>query len=79
MPKYYFALFRPALFRPTLFRPPAEEEGHDCADDSAARAEAIRCAYDLARNREPHVQERVIVTRQDGTVVHEVFLKGRIF
>jgi len=78
MPRYYFALFRPGLFRPSLFRPPADEEGHDFANDRAARAEAIRCARDLARNREPHMQERVIVTRQNGTVVHEVFLKAPI-
>ena len=68
MPNYYFA----------LFRAPADGEAHHFADDSAAKAEAVLCARELARNREPHLQERVIVTRQDGTVVHQVFLKDCI-
>jgi hypothetical protein len=68
MPKYYF----------DVFRPPADQDGHHFADDSVAREEAIRCARDLARNGKPNAHERVIVTRQDGTVVHEAFLKDNI-
>ena len=67
MPKYYFDLFLPS----------AEEEGHNFADDSAAREEGIGCASDLARNGKPNANERVIITRQDGTIVHEAFLKER--
>jgi hypothetical protein len=64
MPKYYF----------DLFRSPLDEDGHDFADDHAAREEAVRCAKELARNANPARHERVIVTKQDGTVIHEAFL-----
>ncbi len=74
MPKYYFDLFRPSKDS----KDSQEEEGHHFADDNAVREEAVGCARDLARNGKPNADERVIVTRQDGTVVHEAFLKERM-
>ena len=65
MPRYYF----------TLASGMQDDEGTELADDDAARNEANLIAGDLARNARPTKDERVIVTREDGSLVHEANLR----
>jgi hypothetical protein len=64
MPRYYFSLTSGGR----------DEEGADLPDDDAARREAGLVGRDFARNS-PTRTGQVIVTREDGTVVHEVDLQ----
>ena len=65
MPRYYF----------TLASGMQDDEGTEFADDEAARREAILIACDLSRNARPTNDERVIVTREDGSLVYEANLQ----
>jgi hypothetical protein len=62
MPRYYFHLHGSGA---------RDLEGQDFADDEAARQEARAVARDLAQNRNPASDERVVVTDAAGKVIHE--------
>ena len=62
MPRYFFNLHGPAA---------QDIEGQEFTDDDAARHEAVQVARNLARNRTPSADERVIVTNAQGVVIHE--------
>jgi hypothetical protein len=47
----------------------------DFPDDAAAQRECSLVAQDLARKKPCSRSERVIVTREDGTAIHEAYLK----
>ena len=46
-------------------------DGQEFADDNAAIQEARAVARDLSHNRNPSLQERIVVTNEKGDVVHE--------
>ena len=62
MPRYYFHLHGSGA---------RDLEGQDFADDEAARQEARAVARDLAQNRNPASDERIVVTDAAGKVIHE--------
>lgn len=62
MPRYYFALHGSGA---------QDLEGQDLPNEEAAREEARAVARDLAQNRSPASDERIVVTDADGRVVHE--------
>jgi Domain of unknown function (DUF6894) len=62
MPRYFFHLHGSGA---------RDLEGQDFADDEAARQEARAVARDLAQNRTPASDERIVVTDADGKLIHE--------
>jgi len=62
MPRYFFHLHGSGA---------RDLEGQDFADDEAARQEARAVARDLAQNRNPASDERIVVTDAAGKVIHE--------
>jgi Domain of unknown function (DUF6894) len=62
MPRYFFHLHGSGA---------RDLEGQDFADDESARQEARAVARDLAQNRNPASEERVVVTDAAGKVIHE--------
>jgi uncharacterized protein DUF6894 len=62
MPRYFFHLHGSGA---------RDLEGQDFADDEAARQEARGVARDLAQNRNPVSDERIVVTDAAGKVIHE--------
>jgi hypothetical protein len=66
MPRYTFNL-APG---PTL-----DEEGLELLDDAVARREAEVIARDFVRHKTPSTNERIVAARDDGTIVHQVYLQ----
>jgi len=62
MPRYFFHLHGSGA---------RDLEGQDFDDNSAAIQEARAVARDLSQNRNPASEERVVVTDDQGNVVHE--------
>ena len=62
MPRYFFHLHGSGA---------RDIEGREFADDAAAREEAIAVVRDLSRNRPTTTSERVVVTNENGEIVHE--------
>jgi hypothetical protein len=67
MSRYFFHL------RPSRI---VDTEGQVFATEEEARHEAEAVARELARNRAPSAQERIVVTDENGAVVHEELLAG---
>ena len=65
------AAARVAAFEYIHGRAAQDIEGQEFTDDDAARHEAVQVARNLARNRTPSADERVIVTNAQGVVIHE--------
>jgi len=62
MARYYF----------TLYGSGAEDlDGQEFPTDEAAREEARAVARDLSQNRNPASNEKIVVTNENGEVVHE--------
>jgi len=56
--------------------PILDEQGLELPDDNAARVEAELIARDIVRNRAPTINERIVASKTDGTIVHEVYLQN---
>ena len=62
MARYYF----------TLHGSGAEDlDGQELPTDESAREEARAVARDLAQNRNPSSDEKIVVTNEKGDVIHE--------
>jgi hypothetical protein len=62
MARYYF----------TLYGSGADDlDGQDFPNDETAREEAKAVARELSQNRNPASNERIVVTDENGKVVHE--------
>ena len=68
MPRYFFHMHGSGA-RDTL--------GQELPDDEAARREAVAVARDLSRNRNVGMDEVLIVTNDNGDVIHKVPLLPR--
>jgi hypothetical protein len=55
--------------------PILDDEGLEFPNDEAAHKEAALMARDLAHNRVITGNHRVVVSREDGSIVHEVYLQ----
>jgi hypothetical protein len=62
MPRYFFHLHGSGA---------RDTEGQEFPNEEAAREEARAVARELAHNRNPVTDERVVVTDADSTIVHE--------
>ena len=60
MPRYYFTLYGSGA---------ADLEGQELPNDDAARDEARAVARDLAQNRNPATDARIVVTNEKGDVI----------
>jgi hypothetical protein len=67
MPRYFFSV--------EDGRKISEDEGEDLANDEAARATGLEIARDLTKNNDNPSDLRVVIRRDDGTVVCEIPLK----
>jgi hypothetical protein len=70
MPRYFFHL------EPYGAR---DEDGQELEDDAAARREVALVAQDLARNRVVTPGARIVVTNEEGAVVHQEHLRSEPF
>jgi hypothetical protein len=55
--------------------PILDDQGLELPNDAAARREAEVIARDFVRNKAPSINERVVASKTDGTVVHQVYLQ----